>query len=103
MQTLQEFAQVLTHAQKQQRVTANALAHQTGLSPQSVRQILAGVTAPRLTNAMALAAELGLELVLLPRSAARSLSEAAQSDRTVLTDVERRAGVQAPPIKGAHK
>jgi len=103
MQTLQEFAQALTHAQKQQRVTANALAQQTGLSPQAVRQILAGMTAPRLTNAMALAAELGLELVLLPRPAARSLSEAAQPERTVLTDVERLAGVQAPPVTPARK
>lgn len=93
MQTLGEFSRALTAAQKARGVTANALAMKTGLTPHTVRQILAGNAAPRLTNAMALASELGLELVLLPKEAAHSLAQAPRAERAVLTDVERLLGV----------
>ena len=96
MQTLSEFAQTMTQAQKERRVTANALAVRTGLTAQSVRDILSGKAAPRLTNAMALASELGLELVLLPKAAAQSIADAPQPQRSVLTDVERRLGLHQP-------
>lgn len=83
----------MTEAQKARKITANALAERTGLTPQAVRQILSGQAAPRLTNAMALASELGLELVLLPKEAAHSLTQAPRAERAVLTDVERRLGL----------
>ena len=67
--------------------------------PQAVRQALAGETAPRLTNAMALALELGYELVLVPVEVAQSLGQAAQAERTVLSDVERLLGEAAPARK----
>lgn len=89
MRTLAEFAAALTNAKKTRKLTANALAQRTGLTSQAVRQILAGETAPRLTNAMALASELGLELVLLPKDAAQSLAAPPQAPRTVVSDVER--------------
>lgn len=93
MQTLAEFSRALAAAQKASRVTATALAQKTGLSALAVRKILSGESAPRLTNAMALASELGLELVLLPKEAAQSLAGSPQAERTVLTDVERRLQV----------
>lgn len=89
MRTLSEFATTLNEAKKARKLTANALAERTGLTAQAVRQILSGESAPRLTNAMALAAELGLELVLLPKDAAQSLAAPPQTQRTVVSDVER--------------
>ena len=92
MKTLQEFADALTHAQKARKLTARELADSVGLSDLSVRRILSGQTAPHLTNAMALASELGLELVLVPKEVAQSISGAPKKPRSVLTNVERRLG-----------
>lgn len=89
MKTLGDFARALSQQQKEQKVSAKDLAERTGLSPLAVRQILTGKSAPRLTNAMALAAELGLELVLVPQAVAKSLSSEPPAERTVQTNVER--------------
>ncbi len=94
MITLGEFAKALSDAQRARKITANELANRTGLTPQAVRHILSGVAAPRLTNAMALASELGLELVLMPKEAAHSIATPPQVERKVLTDVERRLGLK---------
>lgn len=90
MKTLQEFADALTGAQKARKLTAKELADSVGLSDLSVRRILSGQTAPRLTNAIALASELGLELVLVPKEVAQSISGAPKKPRSVLSNVERR-------------
>lgn len=95
MQTLAEFASAMLTAQKARKLPLNELAERTGLTRQTVRQILTAETAPRLTNAMALASELGFELVLLPKEVAQSIATAAQHERRVLTDIERRLGVEA--------
>ncbi|RYE40870.1 MAG: XRE family transcriptional regulator [Hyphomicrobiales bacterium] len=99
MMTLGEFSQTLAAAQKERGVSAVKLGEATGLSPQAVRQILSGEAAPRVTNAMALASELGLELVLLPKAVAQSMGGAAESERKVISDVERRIGLSrmSPP------
>ncbi len=88
MRTLQEFASTLKDAKKVRRLSDIELAARTGLSPQGVRLALGGKSAPRLTTAMALAQELGLELVLVPREAAQSLAQPQPDARTVLSDVE---------------
>lgn len=98
MQSLKEFAAALAQAKRGRHITATELAERTGLSPQAVRQMLAGKTAPRLTNAMALAQELGLELVLMPSEAANSLSQPRQTVRTVVSDVERLIAASAPGV-----
>ena len=90
MKTLQEFADALSEAQKARKLTARELADSVGLSDLSGRKILSGQTAPRLTNAMALASELGLELVLVPKEVAQSISGAPKKPRSVLSNVERR-------------
>lgn len=94
MRTLAEFSAALTMAKKSRKLSAKTLALRTGLTDQAVRHILTGQTAPRLTNAIALADELGFELVLLPKDAAQSLSQAPHTHRTVLSDVERWIGVR---------
>ncbi|WP_342133520.1 helix-turn-helix domain-containing protein [Hydrogenophaga sp. OTU3427] len=94
MRTLAEFSAALTKAQKSHKLTAKTLALRTGLTDQAVRHILAGESAPRLTNAMALADELGFELVLLPKDAAQSLAQDTKAPRTVLSDVERHLGLR---------
>lgn len=100
MQTLQDFADALTQAKGTRQVTASELAARTGLSLLTVRKILAGDVAPRLTNAIALAGELGLELILVPKGAAQSISAQSGGGRTVLTDLERRLGI-VPKQTGA--
>ena len=92
MKTLKEFASTIKASQKAQNLSAAELATRLGLSAQAVRQMLAGTTAPRLTNAMALANELGLELVLVPKEIAQTLSQQSQAPRAVLSDVERLLG-----------
>ncbi|WP_139285419.1 helix-turn-helix domain-containing protein [Acidovorax soli] len=71
------------------------LAQRTGLSSLAVRQILSGTSAPRITNAMALAQELGLELVLVPTVVADGLERPPKkAQRTVVTDLERLLGIR---------
>ena len=55
MRSLNEFATAMKAAKDARRLTANELASRTGLSAQAVRHMLSGGTAPRLSNAMALA------------------------------------------------
>lgn len=104
MQSLLEFAADLTSAQRERGVTATELAEKTGLSDQSVRAMLHGVTAPRLTNAIALADALGLELVLVPKAMAEGMRASTQPRqvRTVVSDAERMLGaipgVPAPTV-----
>ncbi len=101
MKTLANFAVTLSEAKSSQRITAKELAHRTGLSSLAVRQILSGKSAPRITNAMALAQELGLELVLVPTAVADGIERPLKKPgRTVVTDIERMLGVQPDGIGG---
>jgi transcriptional regulator with XRE-family HTH domain len=101
MKTLAEFAGAMREAQKVRKLSINELAERAGLTRQAVRQILAAETAPRLTNAMAVASELGFELVLLPKEAAQAIGATAQPERRVLTDIERRLGLDATTLAKA--
>lgn len=97
MRTLQQFADTLRLAKAEQGLSAIELASRTGLTPLAIRKILAADAAPRLTNAMALAEELGFELILVPKNLAQSLSATGEGERTVFTDLERRLGQVANP------
>lgn len=95
MKTLGNFANTLSEAKRSQKITAKELAQRTGLSSLAVRQILSGTSAPRITNAMALAQELGLELVLVPTVVADGLERPPKkAQRTVVTDLERLLGIR---------
>ncbi|MCM2346876.1 helix-turn-helix domain-containing protein [Acidovorax soli] len=99
MKTLGNFANILSEAKRSQKITAKELAQRTGLSALAVRQILSGTSAPRITNAMALAQELGLELVLVPTVVADGLERPLKKlGRTVVTDIEMMLGVRPDGI-----
>ncbi|MFN9474646.1 hypothetical protein [Acidovorax sp.] len=78
------------------------MAEKTGLTDQSVRAMLHGNAAPRLTNAMAVADALGMEFVLVPKAMAEGMRSSSEdrSPRTVVSDVERRLGTLPPGIQG---
>ncbi|QHE84223.1 helix-turn-helix domain-containing protein [Hydrogenophaga sp. BPS33] len=76
MKTLDELATALEEARHAKGLTYKDLAARTGLTPLTVRHVLQGKAAVRATNLMALAAELGLELVLVPQVVAASLAGA---------------------------
>ena len=68
-----------------------ALAERTGLTPLSVRNVLQGRSAPRITTLMALADPLGLEVLLLPKVVASGLQAqtAEESPPPALSRVDR--------------
>jgi cyanate lyase len=91
MKTQSEVATQLDAARARLNLKYTDLAKTTGLSVLAVRQALQGHTAMRVTTMMALADALGLEMVLLPKMVARSMSEegAGEGVAPVLTSVER--------------
>lgn len=103
MQSLEDFAQEMSRHQKARRVTATELAGRAGLTDQSVRAMLHGHAAPRLTNAMALADALGLELVLVPKAVAQEMRASAEPPqaRTVVSDIERTLGIRSEAVSRA--
>lgn len=81
MKTVQQIAEALEAARRVRQLDYQAIADRAGLTPLSVRQVLQGKTAPRITTLMAIAAELGLEVLLLPTIVAQGLeSQAASAD-----------------------
>lgn len=78
-------------------MTLAALATNTGLTPLAVRQILDGKVSPRISNAMALS-ELGLELVLMPKTAAASFE--SKGGAHLLSPPERQLGAPSIGIVG---
>lgn len=73
MKTLSEIATRLEDERQRLMLDYQALAERTGLTPLSVRNVLQGRTAPRITTLMAIADQLGLEVLLLPKVAAAGL------------------------------
>jgi transcriptional regulator with XRE-family HTH domain len=73
MKTLSEMTSVLEDERQRLALDYQALAERTGLTPLSVRNILQGRTAPRITTLMAIANQLGLEVMLLPKVMATGL------------------------------
>lgn len=86
-----EFSNALTEAKEQHRMKLSELAERTGLSPLAVSQMLDGKVSPRLSNAMAVADALGLEVVLMPKGAAASFENSNRTPvRTVMSSIEQR-------------
>lgn len=73
MKTLSEIATQLEGERRRLMLDYQTLAERTGLTPLSVRNILQGRTAPRITTLMAIADQLGLEVLLLPKVVAAGL------------------------------
>lgn len=90
MKTLSEVAERLESERRRLKLDYQTLAGKTGLTPLSVRSALQGRTAPRVTTLMALADQLGLEVLLLPKVVARGLEEqAAEGPAPALSKVDR--------------
>jgi transcriptional regulator with XRE-family HTH domain len=73
MKTLSEISTRLEDERRRLMLDYQALAERTGLTPLSVRNVLQGRTAPRITTLMAIADQLGLEVLLLPKLVAAGL------------------------------
>lgn len=73
MKTLSEIATRLEEERRRLMLDYQTLAERTGLTPLSVRGVLQGRTAPRITTLMAIADRLGLEVLLLPKMVATGL------------------------------
>jgi transcriptional regulator with XRE-family HTH domain len=73
MKTLSEIATRLENERQRLMLDYQALAERTGLTPLSVRNVLQGRAAPRITTLMAIADQLGLEVLLLPKVVAVGL------------------------------
>ncbi|MGN7874500.1 helix-turn-helix domain-containing protein [uncultured Roseateles sp.] len=89
MLTLPEIADTLRDAAKRNGWTQARLAESSGVSPRTLTHVLSGEEDFRLTTLMALADRLGLELLLVPKGAARALGageELGPPVRSVVTE-----------------
>jgi transcriptional regulator with XRE-family HTH domain len=73
MKTLSDIATCLEDERQRLMLDYQTLAERTGLTPLSVRSVLQGRTAPRITTLMSIADQLGLEVLLLPKVVASGL------------------------------
>ena len=90
MKTLSEVAASLESQRRRLGLDYQAVAESTGLTPLSVRSVLQGKTAPRVTTLMAIADQLGLEVLLLPKVVAAGLqAQAAEGPAPALSRVDR--------------
>jgi transcriptional regulator with XRE-family HTH domain len=90
MKTLLEVAARLEDARQRLGLDYQTIAESTGLTPLSVRSALQGKTAPRITTLMAIADQLGLEVLLLPKVVAAGLqAQAAEGSAPALSRVDR--------------
>jgi len=91
MKTLSEVAERLEDERRRLMLDYQALAGRTGLTPLSVRNVLQGRSAPRITTLMVLADQLGLEVLLLPKVVASGLQAhtAEESPPPALSRVDR--------------
>lgn len=78
MKTLSDISLRLEAERLRLKLDYQQLAEQTGLTPLSVRSVLQGKTAPRITTLMAIADRLGLEVLLLPKTVASGLQDTSE-------------------------
>ena len=109
MKTLSEIATRLEDERRRLMMDYQTLAERTGLTPLSVRGVLQGRTAPRITTLMAIADQLGLEVLLLPKVVASGLQAhiveesppaLSRVDR-IVAETSQLAGANAKKAKGA--
>lgn len=76
MKTLAELGRALDEARRRKGLSNKELAERVGLTPLTVGHVLNGKSAVRATNLMAMADELDLALVLLPKAVAEAVEQA---------------------------
>lgn len=95
MQTLGQLAYALEAARKERRMSYDELARGAGLTPLATRRAMQGTAAPRVTTLMALAGQLGLEVVVVPQVVAQGLEGTHPAPPRPLTDIEKLASGDA--------
>ncbi|SFV02274.1 transcriptional regulator, XRE family [Polaromonas sp. YR568] len=102
MKTLSEIASRLEEERQRLMLDYQTLAERTGLTPLSVRSVLQGRTAPRITTLMAIADQLGLEVLLLPKVVASGLqAHTVEEPPPALSRVDRIVA-ETSQLAGAH-
>lgn len=87
MKSLADISETLNTERLRQKRKYSELADSTGLSVLAVRQALQGKVAIRTTSLLAIADQLGLEMVLLPKIVAQSMPSAVSQVEPVRTDI----------------
>lgn len=103
MKSLQEMSSLLETERKRLGLKYVDLATATGLSVLSVRQVLQGQVAVRVPSLMALADQLGLEVIMVPKLVAQSLQSESKPAAKVLTDIERLLSQDTDPSLDSSK
>lgn len=89
MLTLPDIAETLRDATRRNGLTQARLANAAGVSSRTLTHVLSGEEDFRVTTLMAVASQLGLELVLVPKGAARAVAagnEVGPPVRSVVTE-----------------
>lgn len=91
MKTLSDMSSRLEAERQRLKLDYQSIAEKTGLTSLSIRNILQGRTAPRITTLMAIADQLGLEVLMLPKVVAQGLDAQTMPwpDEPALSRVDR--------------
>jgi transcriptional regulator with XRE-family HTH domain len=89
MKTLIEVGNALQEARAARKIKMGQLVDSTGLTAVTLRGLLEGRTDARLSSVFAVAQELGLELMLVPKELASSFSDSAARTAPVESAVDR--------------
>ncbi len=73
--TLSQIATILRQQTKQQDLTQEVLRKSAGISRQTLTNVLSGNSDFKVTTLIAIADRLGLDVILLPKAAARGLAD----------------------------
>lgn len=94
MKTALEVGTALQSAREDSKIRMIDLVERTGLTAVTLRHVLEGKTDARISTVVAIAKEVGLELVLLPKEVADSLAAADPQHVAIESLVERALGAQ---------
>ena len=75
MTTLSQIATILRQQVKQHKSTQEALRKNVGISRQTLTNVLSGNSDFKVTTLLAIADRLGLDVIILPKTAARGLED----------------------------
>lgn len=83
MKTLSELSSILRNAKARLALPVVAMSRDSGLTAVTIRGVLSGKSDPRLSTLMTIADQLGLELMLLPKTMASSIAAQAPAEDEV--------------------
>lgn len=84
MKSYAEIAQVLRNSAKTRKVTQAALRDRSGVSQRTVTKVLGGHDDFKVSTLLAMADRLGLELLLVPKEAARAVAGGSQATSPIV-------------------